>query len=143
MFLGFRRKVGSRRKKVAEGLDFDRVPEFLLEHAKWTPFVTRMAVRCGELPSPEGTGTLMTSAVAAGCRAMAVLDRHRGWEYLVERGPDESRLHYRARLRLALFYAGSLAYLVPLLCRVKVTVKGMPWIPAEESFTCFWNTWRV
>ena len=143
MFRWLRKKAGSRRKKIAEGLDFDRVPEFLLEHEKWTPFVTRMAVHCVDLPSPEGTGPLVTGAVAAGCRAMAALDRSRRWKYLVDRGADESLLHYQARLRLGLFYAGCLAYLVPLLCRVEVTVEGMPWIPAEESFTCFWKKWGV
>ena len=143
MLFRFRKKAGCRGKKIAEGLDFDRVPEFLLEHEKWTPFVTRMAVHCGDLPSPDGTGTLMTGAVAAGCRAMAALDRHRGWKYLVDRGPDESLLHYKARLRLGLFCAGSLAYLVPLLCRVEVTVEGMSWLPGEESFTCFWKKWGM
>ena len=143
MFFRFRRKAGSRKKTIAEGLDFDRVPEFLLEHEKWTPFVTRLAVHCGDLPSPDGTGTLTTASVAAGCRAMAALDRHRRWEYLVDRGPDESLLHYKARLRLGLFFAGSLAYLVPLLCRVEVEVEGVLWVPVEESFTCFWRKWGV
>lgn len=143
MFFTFRKKAGFRRRKVAEGLDFDRVPEFLLEHEKWTPFVTRMSVHCGDLPSPDGTGTLMTASVAAGCRAMAALDRHRRWEHLVDRGPDESMLHYKARLRLGLFFAGSLAYLLPLLCRVEVYVEGVPWIPGEESFTCFRRNWGV
>jgi len=143
MFSWFRKKSGRRTRKIAEGLDFDRVPEFLLEHARWTPFVTRMGVHCGDLPAPDGSGTLMTGAVAAGCRAMAALDRRTGWEYMVVRGPDESMLHYKARLRLGLFYAGSLAYLVPLLCRVEVTVEGMPWVPGEESFTCFWKKWGV
>ena len=143
MFSWLRKKAGSRGKIIAEGLDFGRVPEFLLEHAKWTPFVTRMDVHCGKLPSPGGAETLTTGAVAAGCRAMAALDRRSGWQYLVERGPDESPLHYKARLRLGLFYAGCLAYLVPLLCRAEVSVEGMPWIPGEESFTCFWRKWGV
>ena len=143
MLLWLRKKAGYRKKKIAEGLDFDRVPEFLLEHEKWTPFVNRMAVHCGGLRSPDGTGTLMTGAVAAGCRAMNALDRRSGWRYLVERGTDESPVHYKARLRLGLFYAGCLAYLLPLLCRAEVTVEGMPWVPAEESFTCFWRKWGV
>ena len=143
MFFGLRKRAGSRRKRIADGLDFDRVPEFLLEHEKWTPFVTRMAVHCGDLPSPDGSVTLMTGAVAAGCRAMAALDRHRGWDYLVDRGPDESRLHYKARVRLGLFYAGCLPYLVPLLGRVEVDVEGEHWLPGEESFTCFWRKWGV
>ena len=143
MFFGLRKRAGSRRKRIADGLDFDRVPEFLLEHEKWTPFLTRMAVHCGDLPSPDGSGTLTTDAVAAGCRAIAVLDRHHRWDYLVDRGPDESRLHYKARVRLGLFYAGCLAYLVPLLGQVEVDVEGERWIPAEESFTCFWRKWGV
>ena len=143
MFFGLWKKAGSRGKKIAEGLDFDRVPDFVLKHEKWTPFVTRMAVHCGELPAPDGTGTLVTGSVAAGCRAMAALDRSRRWEYLVDRGPDESMQHYRARVRLGLFFAGCLAYLVPVLCRVEVTVEGVPWLPGEESFTCFWRKWGV
>ena len=143
MFFGLWKKAGSRRSKIAEGLDFDRVPEFLLEHEKWTPFVTRMAVHCGDLPSPDGSGMLVTGSVAAGCGAMAALDRSRRWEYLVDRGPDESMQHCKARLRLGLFFAGCLAYLVPLLCRVEVTVEGVPWLPGEESFTCFWRKWGV
>lgn len=143
MFFRFRKKAGFRNKKIAEGLDFDRVPEFLLEHEKWTPFVTRMAVHCGDLPSPDSTETLVTRSVAVGCRAMAALDRQRRWEHLVDRGPDESMLHYKARLRLGLFFAGSLAHLVPLLCRVEVEVEGVLWVPVEESFTCFWRKWGV
>ena len=143
MFFRFRKKARFRNKKIAEGLDFDRVPEFLLKHHKWTPFVARMAVHCGELPSPDGPGTLATASVAAGCRMMAELDRGRRWEYLVDRGPDESLLHYKARLRLGLFFAGSLAYLTPLLCRIEVEVEGSSWNPAEESFTCFWRKWGV
>ena len=143
MFFGLWKKAGSRRRKIAEGLDFDRVPEFVLKHEKWTPFVTRMAVHCGELPSPDGSETLVTASVAAGCRAMAALGRSRRWEYLVARGPDESMQHYKARVRLGLFFAGCLAYLVPLLCRVEVTVEGVPWFPCEESFTCFWRKWGV
>ena len=143
MFFGLWKKAGSRGKKIAEGLDFDRVPEFVLKHEKWTAFVTRMAVHCGDLPSQDGSGTLVTGAVAAGCRAMAALDHRRGWEYLVDRGPDESMQHYKARVRLGLFFAGCLAYLVPVLCRVEVTVEGVPWFPCEESFTCFWRKWGV
>ena len=143
MFSWFRKKSGARETRIAEGLDFDRVPEFLLEHEKWTPFVTRMAVHCGDLPSPDGTGTLVTGTVAAGCRAMAALDRSREWQYLVERGPDESLQHYKARVRLGLFYAGCLAYLLPVLCGVEVQVQGAAWVPVEESFTCFWRKWGV
>ena len=143
MFFRFWKKARFPNRKIAEGLDFDRVPEFLLEHEKWTPFVTRLAVHCGDLPSPDATETLVTRSVAAGCRLMAELDRSRRWEHLVDRGADESLLHYKARLRLGLFFAGSLAYLVPLLCRVEVEVEGVPWLPVEESFTCFWRKWGV
>ena len=139
MLFRFGRRDGSRRKQIAEGLDFDRVPEFLLKHQKWTPFVTRMSAHCGDLHSPDGSGTLTTGSVAAGCRAMAVLDRRRDWEFLALRGADETLLHYKARLRLGLFFAGCLAYLVPLLCRVEVKVQGMTWVPVDESFTCFWR----
>ena len=143
MFAWFKKRTGSRERKIAEGAGFRQGAGVLLEHEKWTPFVTRVAVHCGDLPSPDGTGTLVTGAVAAGCRAMAALDRHRGRQCLVYRGPDESLLHYKARLRLGLFFAGSLAYLLPLLCRAEVTVEGMPWIPGEESFTCFRRKWGV
>ena len=143
MFFRFRKKDGSRRKKIAEGLDFDRVPEFLLKHQKWTPFVTRIAVHCGDLPAPDGSGTLVTGCVAAGCRTMAVLDHRRDWEFLALRGSDETLLHYKARLRLGLFFAGCLEYLVPLLCRAEVRVDDVPWVPVEESFTCFWRKWGL
>ena len=119
------------------------MPDFLLAHEKWAHFVTRIRLYCGHVPAPDGLSSLVTRTVEAGCAAMVEVDKSERWERFV--GPfvvrrvDESEGHCKDRVRLGLFFAGCLKYLLPLLGRIEAQVNGTEWVVSEESFTGFWK----
>ena len=88
--------------------------------------------------------TLVAAGVAAGCEAAPVVDRTILWKRLIpeewtqaQRWQDEDA--FKERVRLGLFFAGCLKYLLPLLCTVRVTVDEAAWEPFYKTFDEFLN----
>ena len=118
------------------GPDLEAVAALLPNRAAWGPFVNRLAACCGRLPDPEGAMTLVAAGVAAGCEAAPVVDKTTLWGRLAPGDRDE-REAFEDRVRLGLFFAGCLKYLLPLLCTVRVTVGEAAWEPFYKTFDEF------
>ena len=123
-----RGRKGSSAAVSAVGPDFDALLAVLPAREDWERFVNRVVLCCGELPAPEGSTTLAAHCVAAGCAAASAVDKTRLWERLA---PAERRERegFEARVRLGLFFAGCLKYLLPRLCTVRVRVGKAEWEP--------------
>ena len=116
--------------------DLDAVMAVLPDRDGWERFVNRVMLCCGELAAPDGAATLATRAVAAGCQALPALERSRLWERLAP-GRRHEREGFEERVRLGLFFAASLKYLLPLLCTVRVRVGEGEWEPFHASLGDF------
>lgn len=130
-----------RRKELAAsdsgpgGPDLEAVERVLPERQGWEGFVKRLVLCCGDLELAAG-GRVAAHCVAAGCEAVAALEKSRLWERLLPDGRRERR-GFEDRVRLGLFFAGCLRTLLPLLCRVEVTAAGKVWEPFEASLPDF------
>ena len=103
---------------------------------RWERFVNRVALCCGELATPDGAATLAAGCVAAGSEALPALERSRLWERLAP--PDRrEREGFEDRVRLGLFFAAGLKYLLPLLCTVRVRAGKAEWEPFRASLPDF------
>ena len=104
--------------------ELDRQEVFL-----WQPYVDRIILRFDGLPAPDGGGTFVRACLAAGCKAVPVIHLSTLWEKDIERrewsGRFESDL--ATRVRLGLFFAASLRYLVHALCRLRVKTTKDDW----------------
>ena len=104
----------------------------------WQGFVDRIAERFDGLPAPDGGESFVRECVAAGCKAVPVIRRNALWE---EGAPDASehtdRAVYELRIRLGLFYSGSLRYLVHTACRLQAKAGEMEWRPVMEDEVSF------
>ena len=120
------------------GPDLDAVLAVLPGRKGWERFVNRLVLCCGDLAAPDGAATLASRAVTAGCEAVPALEQSRLWERLA---PTERRERegFDDRVRLGLFFAASLKYLLPLLCTVQVRVNGAKWEPFYKSLPDFLN----
>jgi len=132
------------------GADLDAVAALLPDRKGWARFVNRVVLCCGDLADPEGTATLASRCVAAGCEAVPALEKTRLWERLAPAGRRE-REGFEDRVRLGLFFAAVLKYLLPLLCTVRVRAGKAEWEPFHASLPDFLNehdgsppevTWR-
>ena len=94
----------------------------------WQDYVERLEARLGGLPAPDGEASFVRQCVASGERAVGVMRRNTLWE---ARAPDISERRergvYELRIRLGLFFAGSLRYLVHGLSRLRVGRGDAPW----------------
>ena len=116
--------------------NLDAVAALLPCRDGWERFVNRVVLCCGDLATPEGASTLASRAVAAGCEAVPVLENSRLWERLTPADRRE-REGFEDRVRLGLFFAASLKYLLPLLCTVRVRAGKAQWEPFLASLPDF------
>ena len=132
------------------GPDLDALAALLPGRDGWQRFVNRVVLCCGDLPAPDGAATLASRCVAAGCAALPALEKSRLWERLAP-ADRRQRQGFDERVRLGLFFAASLKYLLPLLCTVRVQVGQAEWEPFHASLPDFLNehggsspqaTWR-
>ena len=132
------------------GPDLDALAALLPDRDGWQRFVNRVVLCCGDLPAPDGSATLASRCVAAGCAAVPALEKSRLWERLAP-ADRRQRQGFDERVRLGLFFAASLKYLLPLLCTVRVQVGKAEWEPFHASLGDFLNahggsapqvTWR-
>lgn len=135
-----------RSKKADSGVakhgpaepDLDAVLAALPERERWERFVNRVMLCCGDLAAPDGTGTLAARCVAAGCEALPAVEQSRLWERLVPAGRQE-RVGFEDRVRLGLFFAAALKFLLPLLCTARVRAGKAEWEPFLASLSDFVN----
>ena len=118
------------------GPDLDPVLAVLAVRESWEPFVNRVVLCCGDLTAPEGAATLASRTITAGCEALPALEQSRLWERLAPADRRE-REGFDDRVRLGLFFAASLKYLLPLLCTARVSVNGAEWEPFYKSLPDF------
>ena len=96
----------------------------------WQQFVDRIVQRFNGLPAPDGGGSFVRACLAAGCEAVPVIHRNVMWkqrqpEAWDKRGQDDFEL----RIRLGLFFAASLRYLVHGICRLRIKAGKVEWNP--------------
>ena len=107
----------------------------------WQDYVDRIAGRFDGLPAPDGGESFVRACLAAGCRAVPVMERNVLWK---NRAPPQSEGRARAvfefRVRLGLFLAASLRYLAHGVCRLRAGTGDAEWHPldgGEASFRAF------
>ena len=118
------------------GPDLEAVSALLPNRGAWGPFVNRLTACCGKLSDADGAMTLVAAGVAAGCEAVPVVDKTTLWHRLAP-GERHEREAFEGYVRLGLFFAGCLKYLLPLLCTVRVTVNEAVWEPFHKTFDEF------
>ena len=107
----------------------------------WQDYVDRIAGRFDGLPAPDGGDSFVRACLAAGCRAVPVMERSTLW---TNRAPPKSDRRARGifefRVRLGLFLGASLRCLAHNACRLRATVGDAEWHPltgSEASFRAF------
>ena len=123
--------------------ELDELAKVLPERAPdgrfyWQPFVDRIEKRFDGLPAPDGGDSFVRGCLAAGCRAVPVIRRNTLWE---NRAPPLSdrraRGVFELRIRLGLFFAASLRYLVHGACRLRAKVGDAEWHAVTEQEVSF------
>ena len=104
----------------------------------WQSFVERIDSRFAGLQGPDGGESFVRECVAMGCSAVPVARRNSLWE---QRAPDisekQARGVYELRIRLALFFAGTLRHLIQGAARLRVNGAGGDWHPAADGGASF------
>ena len=104
----------------------------------WQSFVERIENRFDGLPGSDGIESFVRECVAAGCLAVPVARRNSLWE---QKAPDvserDARAVYELRIRLALFFAGCLRYLVHGAGRLRVQAGDREWYPVMDPGMSF------
>ena len=99
----------------------------------WHSFVERIDKSLGGLEAPGG-GLFVRECITAGCKAVPVVQRNSLWE---QKAPPISekraRGAYELRIRLGLFFAGCLRYLVQGIGRVRVKAGDKEWYPVMDK----------
>ena len=122
---------------------YDDVVEVLPQRRRngryfWQAFAERLQDRFEGLPASEGDGLFVDECLRAGARAVAAMQGNSLWE---QDAPDisekQARDVYELRIRLGLFYAASLRYLVQGVSRMRVTCGESAWKPVSEAGESF------
>ena len=101
----------------------------------WQPYVDRIIQRFDGLPAPDG-GEFVRACLSAGCKAVPVVRLNTLWQKgLSGRDWDERyKSNLALRVRLGLFFAASLRYLVHALCRLRIKAVKGHWHPLSQNF---------
>ena len=122
---------------------FDDVAEVLPQRDRdgryfWQSFAERLQDRFEGLPASEGDGLFVDACLKAGARAVPVIRGNRLWEKNAPRiSEKQARGVYEMRIRLGLFYAASLRYLVQGVSRMRVVCGESAWKPVTEAGESF------
>ena len=96
----------------------------------WQDYVDRISSRFDGLPAPDDAESFVQGCLAAGCRAVPVMERRTAWERLAPPSSDQrARTVFELRVRLGLFFAASLRYLTHGACRLRVKAGDEEWHP--------------
>ena len=113
--------------------ELDELAKVLPERAPdgrffWQPFVDRIEKRFDGLPAPDGGESFVHGCVAAGCQAVPVIRRNTLWERQAPPLSDRrARGVFELRIRLGLFFAASLRYVVHGACRLRIKIEDVEW----------------
>ena len=96
----------------------------------WQDYVDRITNCFDGLPAPDDAKSFVQGCLAAGCRAVPVMERRTAWERLAPPASDpRARTVFELRVCLGLFLAASLRYLTHGVCRLRVRVGDEAWHP--------------
>ena len=96
----------------------------------WQDYVDRITDRFGGLPAPDDAESFVRGSLAAGCKAVPVMERRTLWERQAPPAMDQrARTVFELRVRLGLFFAASLRYLTHGACRLRVRAGDDEWHP--------------
>ena len=96
----------------------------------WQDYVDRITDCFDGLPAPDDAESFVQGCLAAGCRAVPVMERRTLWERLAPPASDpRARTVFELRVRLGLFFAASLRYLTHGACRLRVKAGDEAWHP--------------
>ena len=121
--------------------ELDQLAKLLPERAAngrffWQDYVDRIMHSFDGLPAPDGGASFVRECLAAGCKAVPAIGRRDVWE---RRAPPVSdrkgRAVFEVRIRLGLFFAASLRYVVHGACRLRVKVRRRRVAPAARIRT--------
>ena len=91
----------------------------------WQDYADRVTHHFDGLPAPDDAGSFVRGCLAAGCKAVPVMERRTAWERLAPSQSDpRARTVFELRVRLGLFFAASLRYLAHGACRLRVRAGG-------------------
>ena len=104
----------------------------------WQGFAERLQDRFEGLPAPGDGGLFVDACLRAGARGVGAAQQSSLWE---QDAPDisdkQARGVYELRVRLGLFYAASLRYLVQGIAGMRVTCGESEWKPITEGGESF------
>ena len=117
------------------------------ENFFWQPYVNRIIQRLDGLPAPDGGESFVRACLAAGCKAVPVMRTSTLWEKDLsgQERWDAEDSGLAARVRLSLFLAASLRYLVHGLCRLRIKGTRGDWHPLQGGLRTgevFWHPVR-
>ena len=96
----------------------------------WQDYVDRITDRFDGLPAPDDAKSFVRECLAAGCKAVPVMERSRVWERQAPPAMDQrARTVFELRVRLGLFFAASLRYLTHGACRLRARAGDDEWHP--------------
>jgi len=94
----------------------------------WQPFAERVRHRFEGIPAQDGTGSFVEACLKAGASAVPVVRRNTLWEKdAPDRTNTQARKIYELRIRLGLFYAASLRYLIQGVARLRARCGDAVW----------------
>ena len=104
----------------------------------WHSFAQRIDNALSGLDAPEGGKPFVHECITAGCMAVPVVRRNALWERDAPPVSEKSdRFVYELRIRLGLFFAGCLRYLVQGVARMRVTAGDKEWYPVMDKGVSF------
>ena len=115
--------------------ELDQLAELLPERDAngrffWQDYVDRLTHSFDGLPAPDGGASFVRQCLASGCKAVPAIGRRDAWERRAPPAADrKGRAVFEVRLRLGLFFAASLRYLVHGACRLRVKAGDAEWNP--------------
>ena len=128
--------------------EFDELAKVLPERDPegrffWQPFVERIEKRFDGLPAPDGGESFVQGCVAAGCKAVGAIRRNTLWERQAPPLSDRrARGIFELRVRLGLFFAASLRYLVHGACRLRINIGDVEWHPGLGGLRAAGAEWH-
>ena len=118
---------------------FDEIAEVIPERYPngryfWLSFAQRVRHRFEGVPGPDNVGWFVEECLRAGVRAVPVLRRNTRWEKdAPDRTKKDERRVYEIRIRLGLFYAAALRYLIHGVARVQARSGDEVWHGLTEE----------
>ena len=101
----------------------------------WQPFAKRLRKRFEGIPGTDDTGSFVDQCLRAGASAVPVIRRNSLWEKDApdRRASTRDRKIYELRIRLGLFFAASLRFLVLNVPRLRVRCGDAEWHGVTEE----------